>query len=153
MNAYTSKEETCIYASFHKDFTDRAYDLVSDIVFHSVFPANEVKKEKGVVIDEIHSYEDSPSEMVYDLFEEKLFAGNSIGHNVLGTVKSVTDFTIKDLKEYIEKKYTIERMVLSLSADLPLDKIQAKAEKYFGKYSSLKNTSKRKSPGYKIPIV
>ncbi len=146
LNAYTSKEETCIYASFHKDFTDRAYDLVSDIVFHSVFPANEVKKEKGVVIDEIHSYEDSPAEMVYDLFEEKLFAGNPLGHNVLGTVKSVTDFTIKDLKEYIEKKYTIERMVLSLSADLPLEKIIIKAEKYFGKYKNHHKNPNRKSP-------
>lgn len=146
LNAYTSKEETCIYASFHKDFTDRAYDLISDIVFHSVFPSAEVKKEKGVVIDEIHSYEDSPSEMIFDQFEEKYYAGNSLGHNVLGTVKSVEGFTQADLKKFIKNNYLIDRMVLSISGDLPLEKVKIKAEKYFGKYASLKNKAKRKLP-------
>lgn len=146
LNAYTSKEETCVYASFHKDFADRAYDLVSDIVFHSVFPPNEIKKEKGVVIDEIHSYEDSPSEMVFDLFEEKLFAGNPLGHNVLGTVKSVGNFKVSDLKGYIRKKYTTGRMVLSISADLSLEKMKAKAEKYFGKYKNNSKNPDRKAP-------
>lgn len=146
LNAYTSKEETCIYASFHKDFTDRAYDLISDIVFHSVFPNEEVKKEKGVVIDEIHSYEDSPSEMVFDEFEEKIYSGNSLGHNVLGTVKSVSSFTQTDLKKFVSENYLTDRMVLSISGDLPLEKIQIKAEKYFGIYPARKKSSVRKLP-------
>jgi len=85
LNAYTSKEETCIHASFLKEYYGRTLELFQDILFHSVFPAKEIEKEKQVVIDEIRSYQDTPSEQILDDFEDLVFTGHPLGKNILGT--------------------------------------------------------------------
>ena len=85
LNAYTTKEETAIHASFMKEDYERAVEVISDIVFNSVLPEKEIEKEKDVVIEEINSYLDNPAELIFDDFEELIFAGQPIGHNILGT--------------------------------------------------------------------
>jgi len=84
LNAFTSKEETVVYATVLTAYTERAMELISDIVLHSTFPQKEIDKEVVIIIDEIQSYNDSPSELIYDDFEEQLFKHHSIGHNILG---------------------------------------------------------------------
>ena len=89
LNAYTTKEDTCIYASFLARDYERALELFADIVFHSVFPEKEIEKEKEVVIDEINSYKDSPGELIFDDFEELIYPDYPIGRNILGSEKAV----------------------------------------------------------------
>ena len=101
INAYTTKEETCIYGSFLNIYYERAIELISDILFNSTFPTREINKEKDVIIDEIHSYMDSPSEQIFDDFEDQLFDGHSIGRNILGTIDSVNSFQKSNIQEII----------------------------------------------------
>ena len=101
LNAYTTKEDTCIYASFLCEFYERTLELFQDIFFHSTFPEKEVEKEKQVVIDEIRSYLDNPAEQVFDDFEDQLFAGHPLGKNILGTVKSVKKLNNLSLNGFI----------------------------------------------------
>ena len=94
LNAYTTKEETCIHASFLKEFYNKAIELISDVAFNSTFPENEVEKEKEVILDEINSYLDNPAEEIYDEFENNLYKGHEMGRNILGTTQVVTCVTV-----------------------------------------------------------
>lgn len=132
LNAYTTKEETCIYASFHKHFLERGLELIADIVFHSVFPPAEMRKEKTVIIDEIRSYLDSPSELIFDEFEEQVYKGHPLGHNILGTEKTLKRFDKAMVKAFMQRNYVPSRMTLSISGKLPEAKAKFLAEKYFG---------------------
>lgn len=102
LNAYTTKEEVCVYSSFTKEHLKRASDLLADIIFNSTFPEKEIEKEKEVVLDEINSYLDSPSDQIFDDFESYLFPNNPLGNNILGTVESVQSFTKSDLERYVK---------------------------------------------------
>ena len=113
LNAYTTKEETCIYASFLKEHYERSVELISDIVFNSTYPAKEIEKEKAVIIDEIDSYLDSPSEQIFDDFEDLVFANHSLGKNILGTKESVQSFKQQHIKDFIKKNYATDKMVFS----------------------------------------
>ena len=93
LNAYTTKEETVVYATFLNTYYERAAELLSDIVFNSVFPEKELEKEKTVIIDEINSYEDSPSELIYDDFEQLVFGRTGLGRMILGTEDKVKSFS------------------------------------------------------------
>ena len=132
MNAYTTKEETCIHASFLVDYYKRTIELISDIVFNSTFPVVELDKEKEIVIDEINSYKDNPSELIYDEFEEQVFSNNSLGRSILGSEESLKKFTIKDIKRFLEKKYNTNEMVLSSVGNIPFKKLVKYIEHYFG---------------------
>lgn len=131
LNAYTTKEETCIYASFLSGYYERAMELISDILFNSVFPKHEIEKEKDVVIDEINSYLDSPSEQIFDDFEEQIFQGHTIGRNILGTKKSVKSFTQEDLIRFLKRTYIGEHIVFSSIGNISPKKIEKLAHKYF----------------------
>src|SRR5512133_1909106 len=112
LNAYTTKEETAIHASFLKENYERTLELISDILFNSSFPAKEIEKEKDVVIEEINSYLDSPSELIFDDFEELIFCNQPIGRNILGTPESVKKFNRKMMTDFISNNYnTAETMV------------------------------------------
>lgn len=117
INAYTNKEETVVYSAFLKQDLPRAVDLLCDIVFNSTFPEKEIEKEVDVIIDEILSYEDNPSELIYDDFEDALFAGCSLGRNILGTPKALKSFTRKDVLSFVRKYYTPSNMVFFLYGD------------------------------------
>jgi predicted Zn-dependent peptidase len=109
----------------------RAIELISDLVISSQFPANELNKEREVVADEINSYLDTPSEAVYDDFEDLMFAGSALGHNILGTVDAISGFTQDVCRQYLKDYYTAENMVLFYMGKTKPDKIFSLAENYF----------------------
>ncbi|MDP4267943.1 MAG: pitrilysin family protein, partial [Bacteroidota bacterium] len=105
LNAYTAKEETAVYASFLNQYYERSIELLSDIIFNSVFPAKEIEKEKEVVVDEINSYLDTPSEQINDDFEELVFDGHPLGKNILGTPERIRGYQRNDILNFIIKNY------------------------------------------------
>jgi predicted Zn-dependent peptidase len=139
LNAYTTKEETCVHASFMNTHFERAIELISDIFFNSEFPEKEIEKEKEVVIDEINSYQDSPMEQIYDDFECMIFKGQPLGKPILGTHKSVRSFNRKIIIDFIKKNYTTEKIVFSYTGNLPFEKVAAIAEKYLGTEGTFSN--------------
>lgn len=132
LNAYTTKEETCLHASVMNAHLSRALELLSDITFHSVFPVREVEKEKDVIIDEILSYQDTPYEQIFDDFESLVFRRHALGHPILGTEKSVRSFHRKDLIKQVTKCYHPSAMVLAISSNIGEDAARRLAEEYFG---------------------
>lgn len=131
MNAYTAKEETCFQIAIANNHLERAFSVLSEIFFDSIFPEAELKKEKTVVIDEIESYEDVPSEMIYDDFEENLFAGHSLATNILGTKKSVRGMSRESLVATYKKLYRPSRLVVSYVGGENLGKVEKLVQKYF----------------------
>ncbi|MGC1389443.1 MAG: pitrilysin family protein [Bacteroidales bacterium] len=123
LNAYTTKEETAIHASFLKEDYERAIELISDIAFNSVFPENEIEKEKDVVIEEINSYLDNPSELIFDDFEELIFTNQPIGRNILGTPESVKSFSKKKINDFISHNYNTQQMVFCSVGNISDEKI------------------------------
>jgi len=113
LNAFTAKEEICLHASFTKQYTARAIDLLSDIALNSVFPENELLKEKEVILDELNSYLDSPSDKIFDDFEAHLYKNHPLGNNILGTKKSVKSFKRSDLQQYVSAHFTADNLVVS----------------------------------------
>lgn len=111
LNAYTTKECTVFYAAIPANYVRRAVDLLTDMVFHSIYPQKEIDKEKEVICDEIESYNDSPSDLIYDDFENILFKSHPIGHNILGTTERVRSFTSNDALRFTQHFYRPENMV------------------------------------------
>ena len=103
LNAYTTKEETWYYASFMKEYYERSIELLSDILFNSTLPKKELEKEKDVIMDEIYSYLDSPSEAIFDDYEELIYHGHPIGRNILGNKKTIKTFNKQMAKAYMHK--------------------------------------------------
>ncbi|MEY5001724.1 MAG: hypothetical protein RLZZ211_1760 [Bacteroidota bacterium] len=128
LNAYTAKEEMCLYASFSKEHTQRAIDLLSDISIYSTFPQKEIEKEKEVILDEINSYLDSPSDKIFDDFDAKLFKGHPLGQNILGTKESVSGFTQQDLQDYVRQYFTADNLVVSFVGNVPLPRLKSSLE-------------------------
>jgi predicted Zn-dependent peptidase len=123
LNAYTTKEETAIHASFLKEDYERAIELISDITFNSVFPEKEIEKEKDVVIEEINSYLDNPAELIFDDFEELIFSNQPIGRNILGTPESVKLFSQNSIHNFISNNYDTRQMVFCSVGNISNDKI------------------------------
>lgn len=113
INAYTTKEETAIYATFLHNYYARTIELISDIVVHASFPDKEVEREKEVVIEEINSFNDTPSELIFDEFEELIFDGHPIARNILGTPETVRSFNKRSIRNFIRKNYHSREMVIS----------------------------------------
>ena len=134
LNAFTSKEETCIHASVTTPHLERALELISDITFNSVFNLKEIEKEKEVVCDEIRSYLDNPGEQIFDDFESLVFKKNPLGNPILGTEQSVKSFKQKDLIAFTRKFYIPSNMVLSIATSLNAEKVIRQLEHHFGKY-------------------
>jgi predicted Zn-dependent peptidase len=124
LNAYTAKEELCLHASFSKEHTKRALELLADISINSTFPEKEIEKEKEVILDEINSYLDSPSDKIFDDFEEHLFKNHPLGNNILGTKESVSGFTQADLQRYVNAYFTADNMVVSYVGNMPFKKLE-----------------------------
>ena len=131
INAYTTKEETCVYASFMKEDYARAMELLQDILFHSAFNEKEIGREKEVIIDEINSYFDSPGELIFDDFEEQLYTGQSIGRNILGSPKSLAGFNQEDLLRFVSNNYLSDEMVICSVGNISFPRLKKGIEKYF----------------------
>ncbi|MEZ2335966.1 M16 family metallopeptidase [Mucilaginibacter sp. RCC_168] len=132
LNAYTTKEYTCIHASLLNQHLERSMDLFEDILFHSTFPEDEQEKEKGVILDEIASYLDQPEEAIQDDFEELLFKGHPMGNNILGTTESVGRMNGDDIRAFIQANYSTSEMVFAVHGNYDFKKIIKLSEKYFG---------------------
>lgn len=153
LNAYTTKEETFLYSISLSEDTERAIELLSDLIFHSQFPETEIKREKEVINDEINSYKDNPSELIFDEFENLLFSGNEIGHNILGDENSLKSFTSSSCKSFINSFYTPENMVFFYLGKTPLKKIKRLADRYLlEKRKDLSSIRKRTAPPVILPV-
>ena len=136
LNAFTTKEETCIQATFLKQHYKRTLDLFADIAFHSTFPENELAKEKEVILDEINSYLDSPSDEIYDLFEEMVFKGHPLSRNILGTTELVKGFKRQDILNFMAHNYSTNTMILASIGDISFKEFERLAMSYFGSQPS-----------------
>ena len=132
LNAFTTKEETAIYAIALREHLERCLELFADILFHSTFPENEIEKEKDVVLEEINSYNDSPAELIFDQFEELAFEGHPLAHNILGTKRNVRRFSAERLRCHMRQHYTPSRMVVTVAGDVQFDRLVRLCERYFG---------------------
>ncbi len=132
LNAYTTKEEICVHASFRKSHFSIASELLSDIVQNASFPEDEIEKEKEVVLDEIISYLDSPAERIYDDFEALIFKGHSLGYNTLGTKETVNSFSRENLLEYMHRYFTPSNIVISFVGSISVDDLKKELENDFG---------------------
>ncbi|WP_312788895.1 pitrilysin family protein [Sphingobacterium sp.] len=133
LNAYTTKEYTCVHASMLRPYLDRALDLFEDIFFHSTFPEIEMDKEKSVIVDEMASYLDSPEESIVDDFEDLIFQGSGLGHNILGIEDQLLALQKNDIEEFMRSNYDTHDMVIGITGNYSLKEVERLLHKVFGK--------------------
>ena len=131
LNAFTTKEDTSVYVSLQGKYYRRAAELLSDIVFHSVFPEKEIEKEKAVIIDEINSYKDNPADWIHDEFEEQVFKNHPLGRNILGTQAKLRKYTRTDILKFRDENYAPDRIVICSVANITMNKAVEVTEKHF----------------------
>ena len=154
INAFTTREDISVYASFITEYYDRAIELLFDIVFSSTFPQKELEKEKDVVIDEINSYKDSPSESIFDEIEEMVFKGHPIGNNILGTPEIVKSFNKEKVLHFIDETFSTQEMVFTSVGKISEKKLKSIIEKYSQHIPIKHRKRKRESVGeYKATFV
>ncbi|MDO5522650.1 MAG: pitrilysin family protein [Bacteroidia bacterium] len=148
LNAYTTKEDTFIYATFLSEYFERAVELLNDVIFHSTFPENQIQKERDVILDEINSYLDSPSELIYDDFENLILQHHEMGHYILGTAESLLGFDKKMVENFVHRQYRPANMILFSFGKTPFQKVVRLCEKYFdvSADNDLHNPKKRQKP-------
>ena len=146
INAFTSKELTCYYTKSTGEHLENSLEVLSDIFFNSVFDSNELEKEKGVIIEEINMSEDTPEELCLDLLAKSYYGNTGLGQTILGPEKNIKRFTRDDVKRYMDKYYTADNVVISLSGDLDVEKAEELVEKYFAqKFKSKKCAAQKKA--------
>lgn len=123
LNAFTNKEDTVFYAAISKEHFPKAVDLLTDIVFHSTYPQHEIEKEVEVICDEIESYNDSPAELIYDEFENILFEGHPLGHNILGQAEHIRTFTTEDALRFVRRCYRPDKTVFFVYGDIDFKRL------------------------------
>ncbi len=132
LNAFTTKEETVVHATTLKEDFGAAAELIADVVFHSAFPAAKMGMEKTVILDEINSYKDSPQERIWDEFEDMIFAGSGLGHNILGTRTSVRRMGVEQVRGFVDQTYNTDQMVFSCIGDITQKAFRRTVDKHFG---------------------
>jgi len=132
LNAYTTKEKICFYAAVLDNHFDRAFDVISDITFQSIFPDKQIDKERGVILEEMAMYYDSPEDAIQDDFDELIFTGHQLGNNILGNRQSVQSFTHKDFNRFISENFNSDRIIFTSVGNLPFKRVLKFAEKYLG---------------------
>ncbi|MBN2682828.1 MAG: insulinase family protein [Bacteroidales bacterium] len=151
LDAFTTKEKTCINATFLSDYYERTIELFNDIIFHSTFPLKELQKEKEVILDEINSYKDSPSELIFDEYEELVFPNHPLGRNILGTKKTLKSFTKVDIQQFMLNNYHTNQMVFCSVGNISFKKLIKLLEKYFGNIpANLRNDYRNGVPDYEM---
>ncbi|HHT35295.1 MAG: pitrilysin family protein [Proteiniphilum sp.] len=131
LNAYTTKEETFYYATFLGEYFPRAVELLADMLFHSEFSPLLIDREREVILDEINSYQDDPAELIWDDFENMLFAGHDLGHYILGVPETLQRFDREQILHFMEREYQPSRMVFFSSGRIPFPKVVKQLERYF----------------------
>ena len=151
LNAYTNKEETVIYSAFLTEHFGRAFELLADIVFHSTFPQREIEKETEVIIDEIQSYEDTPSELIFDDFEDLIFRGHPLGLNILGNPELLKTFHSEDAAAFTSRFYHPGNMVFFVWGNLYFKQIIRLAEKLLADVPAVTVDNRRTPPSLYTP--
>lgn len=123
LNAFTNKEDTVFYAAIQREHFSRAVDLLCDIVFCSEYPQHEIEREIDVICDEIESYNDSPAELIYDEFENLIFQGHPLGHNILGTRQQVQQFTSLDAQRFTQRYYRPDNAIFFVYGDIDFSQL------------------------------
>lgn len=147
INAFTTKEETVVHATVMRGDFRKAVELIDDIIFHSTFPEIEVSKEKEVIYDEINMYKDSPDERIYDDFEDLIFADSQLGHNILGRKQTISKLHSEDIRSFVERNYTTDRMVFAVIGNISPKSFTAAVERYFGTETASRKAADRVAPG------
>ena len=132
LNAYTTKEDTTLHATVMRRDLSRAVELIGDVIFNSTFPERELAKEREVIADEINSYKDSPSERIYDDFEDMIFKGSELGHNILGSKATIARISTENMHSFVGRTYTTDQMVFSSIGNFSAATVQSVAERYIG---------------------
>lgn len=130
LNAYTTKEKICFYASLLSTHFDRAFELLTDLTFHSVFPEREIEKERGVILEEMAMYHDAPEDAIVDDFDAVIFGNHALGHNILGTRQSVSSFQQQDFRQFLAEQIRTDRVIFSSVSNLPFKEVKRLADKY-----------------------
>ncbi len=130
LNAYTTKEKICFYASLLDHHYEKAVELLTDITFNSVFPEKQIEIEKGVILEEMAMYQDAPEDAIQDEFDSLVFKNHALGYNILGTSSSVAGFRKADFEQFIRENLNTERIIFSSVGNLPFKKVLRLAEKY-----------------------
>lgn len=146
LNAYTTKEDTTIHATTLRGDFAKAAELIADVAFNSAFPERELAKEREVIIDEINTYKDSPADMIFDTFEEMIFADSELGHNILGTKSSIARYNTEAVRGFVGRTYTTDQMVFSSIGSMSVKSVQGVAEKYFAQYPATVRAFRRTAP-------
>ncbi len=130
LNAYTTKEKICFYATLLSTHFERAFELLTDLMFHSTFPAREVEKERGVILEEMSMYEDAPDDAIVDEFDAVVFGEHPLGVNILGTRESVGRFQSQDFHDFYDQNVRTDRLVFSSVSNLPFKEVKRLADKF-----------------------
>jgi predicted Zn-dependent peptidase len=131
LNAFTSKEHTCYYGRGLADHIEKTFDVISDMIQNSLFKPAEIKKEAGVIIDELNDVQDNPEELIFEKFEEVIFSGSNLSYPIIGTEKNILSFSQSDLHNFIKDKYGSNRIVIAVSGAVDHDKLINLTKKYF----------------------
>ncbi len=143
LNAYTTKEKICFYASVLDHHFDKAVDLLSDITFDSIFPEKQIEREKNVILEEMAMYKDNPEDFIQDDFDDLIFSGHPLGNNILGTQESVNSFGKIDFQRFLKQKLDTEKIIFSVVSNLPFKKVLRIVNKYVEKIPALKGNNER----------
>lgn len=146
LNAYTTKEYTCIHASFLVPYLERALDLFEDLLYHSIFPVSELEKERGVIMDEMASYLDSPEDSIMDDFEDQLFQGHALGHNILGTADDLAQCTRDDMLEFIGQNYHTHELIIGITGNYSIAQVTKWAMRTLGNVPGTTPRKRRMPP-------
>ncbi len=130
LNAYTTKEKVCFYASVLDKHLENSLELLTDITFHSVFPEKQIEKERGVILEEMAMYQDSPEDALQDDFDGQVFKNHPLGYNILGTAESVRSFSREDFIRFVRENMDSNRLIFSCVGNISLNKIKRLAEKH-----------------------
>ena len=152
LNAFTTKEDTTIHATTLRSDFSKAVELIADVAFHSTFPDRELEKEKEIIYDEINTYKDSPADMIYDTFEEMLFAGSELGHNILGRKSSLARFSGESIREFVARTHTTDQMVFSSIGNLSAKSVETTVARYLNDIKSSARDFSRRQPAAVEPF-
>ncbi len=152
LNAFTTKEETFIYSTFLKEYFPRAVELLGDIIFNSEFPQIQINREREVVLDEIDSYDDNPSELIYDDFENLMFSEHDIGHYILGEPHTLNSFNSDNVNSFVKRQYQTSKMVFFSFGKTPFSKVLKLTEKYFNIKQEPVEAKNRVAPLITTPV-
>ena len=152
LNAFTTKEDTTIHTTTLRTDFAKAVELIADIAFRSTFPDKELEREKEVIYDEINTYKDSPFDLIYDTFEDMLFTGSELGHNILGRKVALSHYTGDSIRRFTSRCHTIDQMVFSSIGNLTPKAAEATALRYFGDMTTPERSFVRQMPTYYQPF-